>query len=156
VQAGTAYQFRVRAYNYGGDSSYSNIAGATTPVGTAQLPAAPSGLTAAVISTRRVNLHWYDNSNNESAFVIQRSSDGVNWITLGQVGANITSVADVSTSRRTTYYYRVFAVNAVGYSAPTNVVAVRTPSLAAIPGTLAAHDAVFSSAHELRRLQTTR
>ena len=80
-------------------------------------------------------MHWYDNSNNETAFVIQRSRDGINWTTLGQVPANVTSVADVSPSRRTTYYYRVLAANNAGYSAPSNVVTVRTPSFGTLPDT---------------------
>jgi hypothetical protein len=127
LQAATTYQYRVRAYNYGGDSTYSNTVPVTTLSVTAQPPAAPSGLSVAAVSAGRVNLHWYDNSHNETAFVIERSFDGVNWTAVGQVAANVTSVADFSTQRRTTYFYRVFAVNAAGYSAPTNIVSVRTP-----------------------------
>jgi len=103
-----------------------------TATATAQPPAAPLGLTGVAVSARRVNLHWSDNSNTETAFVIQRSRDGVNWSTLGQVPANVTSVADVSPNRRTTYYYRVLALNEAGYSAPTNVVVVRTPGFGAL------------------------
>jgi hypothetical protein len=127
LQAATTYQYRVRAYNYGGDSPYGNIVSVTTLSTAAQPPAAPFSLSAAAVSATRVNLHWYDNSNNETAFLIERSSDGVNWITVGQVASNVTSVADFSTQRRTTYYYRVFAVNAAGFSPPTNVVSIRTP-----------------------------
>jgi hypothetical protein len=132
VQPGTAYQYRVRAYNYGGNSPYTSVASVTTPTGAIQPPAAPFGLTGVAVSARRVHLHWYDNSNNETAFVIQRSRDAVNWSAIGQVPANVTSVADLSPSRRTTYYYRVLAFNAAGYSAPTNVVIVRTPSFGAL------------------------
>jgi hypothetical protein len=132
VQPSTAYQYRVRAYNYGGNSPYTNAVAVTTPTAIAQPPAAPSGLTGVAVSPWRVHLHWYDNSNNETAFVIQRSLDGFNWSTLGQVAANVTSVADVSPNRRTTYYYRVLALNEAGYSAPTNVVVVRTPSFGAL------------------------
>jgi hypothetical protein len=127
VQPSTAYQYRVRAYNYGGDGAYSDVATVTTPVATAQLPAAPTSLSAVAVSAGRVNLHWYDNSNNETGFVIQRSRDGSTWSTVAQVAANVTSVADFSTTRRTTYHYRVLALNALGLSAPTNVVTIRTP-----------------------------
>ena len=49
LTADTAYTWRVRATNAGGDSSYSNEASATPP----SLPAAPTGLTATVASSSK-------------------------------------------------------------------------------------------------------
>jgi hypothetical protein len=58
---------------------------------------------------------------------------GTSWHAVSRkMDTNVTSVADVSPNRRTTYYYRVLAFNEAGYSAPTNVVVVRTPSFGAL------------------------
>src|SRR5439155_5600359 len=75
LSAGTTYHYRVRAYNESGPSDYSNSASATT-VGPL---IALSDLSAAAISTTRIDLAWTDNSSNEDGFAIQRSSDNVTF-----------------------------------------------------------------------------
>ena len=73
LNASTPYSYRVRAYNVAGDSAYSLTASATTLSGA---PAAPSALSAVAASSSQINLTWADNSNNESGFKIERSTDG--------------------------------------------------------------------------------
>jgi pre-peptidase/fibronectin type III domain protein len=130
AQPNTSYQYRVRAHNYGGDSAYSPAVSITTPSGTISPPAAPISLSGVAVSGRQINLHWYDQSNNEQGFLIQRSIDGASWTTITSVAANVTSIADFSVNRRTSYYYRVLAFNQAGASDPTNVVRVTTPRFA--------------------------
>jgi beta-glucanase (GH16 family) len=96
-------------------------------------PAAPSGLTAAAASSTRVDLAWQDNSDNESRFDIQRSTDGTNWSAVGTVGANITRYTDTTASAQTSYRYRVAAANSVGASSPSNTATVVTPQEPATP-----------------------
>src|SRR5262249_31200157 len=72
LAANVRYFYRVRATNAVGNSAYSNQASATTAA-----PAAPSGLAAAAASLSQVNLSWADNASNESAYVVERSADGV-------------------------------------------------------------------------------
>ena len=67
----TAYSYRVRATNLGGDSAYSNTATAVTQAAQT-VPAAPSNLTATAVSSTQINLAWQDNSNNEDGFKIER------------------------------------------------------------------------------------
>jgi hypothetical protein len=99
---------------------------ASVTVGSA--PAAPSNLVARLISSRQVGLTWTDNSNNETGFVIQRSTNGGAWTQIATVGANVTSYTDSAVSRRKKYTYRIYAYNSFGNSAFSNVTAGVTPN----------------------------
>jgi len=68
-------------------------------------------------------LNWTDNADNETSFVIERSTDGVNFALLVTIGANQTSYRDTSVTNRL-YYYRVKARNGDGYSNYSNVASV--------------------------------
>jgi hypothetical protein len=88
-------------------------------------PAAPSNLAAIAVSGTQINLTWTDNSTGETAFLIERSRDGVNWTQVAVVGPNITSFHNTGLKRRTKYYYRVRATSTATsptvYSAYSNV-----------------------------------
>jgi hypothetical protein len=139
----TFYAYRVAGFNSGGDSYYSMTVNATTlPLP----PVSPSGLTATPVSTNRINLTWVDNSNNELAFQIERSTDGVNFILIATVAAGTTSYADTGLAEFTQYRYRVRAMNAGGNSGYSNQSAATT--LAATPPAAPSNlilDAVSSS-----------
>jgi titin len=90
----------------------------------------PSALTATPISASKVTLAWADNSNNETGFVVQRSSDGGNtWITLAMTAANITTYDDTSVTGATTYEYQVQAYNTFSTSGFTSVASATTVPL---------------------------
>ncbi len=91
-------------------------------------PAAPSNLSATVISTRQVNLSWTDNATNASGIVVQRSTNGSSWSTLTTLSGTATSYSDTSVSKNKTYYYRVYAENSFGNSTDSNVVTATTSS----------------------------
>jgi hypothetical protein len=130
VVSGATYYYRVLATNAGGDSDSSNVASVTTP-NVVTKPAAPSNLTAFINSNRQVQLSWRDNSTNETVFVVQRSTNGYSWTTLGSVPANSTGAIDTSAARGRAYYYRVFAYNTAGYSTTSsNSARIVTPSFA--------------------------
>ena len=122
--AGITYYYRVRAYNAGGNSGYSNPAWATTPSAVLP-PTAPSNLTASGFSRTQVRLTWTDNSGNESGFAIERSTSS-GWLQVGTVGANINTFTDGNLSAWTTYSYRVRAFNSSGSSAYSNIASART------------------------------
>jgi len=98
------------------------------PVSVAMPPNAPDGL--AVVFTTVKNkqtlaLNWNDNSINETSFVVQRSTDGNNWVDLGTVVSplnspnthGLRSFTDPTYIPGTAYLYRVVAMNTVGYGA---------------------------------------
>jgi outer membrane biosynthesis protein TonB len=92
----------------------------------AQPPAAPANLLATAISSSQIALSWTDNSNNESGFQIQRSSDGVNFTLVVTVGVNVTTYTNSGLTAATTYYYRLRAFNSRGNSALSNVASATT------------------------------
>jgi regulation of enolase protein 1 (concanavalin A-like superfamily)/fibronectin type 3 domain-containing protein len=123
------YTYRVRATASAGDSGYSNTA-ASAPLAR---PAAPTGLTAAALSTTQVKLTWADNSASEAGFKIERSTSNVDFVQVGVADDDTTSYTDVSLAAGTTYYYRVRASNSAGDSAYSNVASAKTQTSAGIP-----------------------
>lgn len=124
LEASTRYWYRILAKNSGGNSSYSNIADATT---SQVAPTAPARLTATAISYQQVDLAWADISSNENSFHIERSTDGTSFTEIATVVDNSTSYQDKSVLPVTRYFYRVKASNAIGSSAYSNVAEVTTP-----------------------------
>ncbi|MGW8392276.1 DNRLRE domain-containing protein [Pseudoduganella sp. HUAS MS19] len=104
--------------NNGTVRDYFTISKSTTPP---TIPAAPGSLTATAASSSAINLTWADNSNNETGFDIERSTDNVNWAALSQVGSNIQAYSNTGLAASTSYYYRVRAKNSAGASSYSNV-----------------------------------
>ncbi|MDZ7303603.1 MAG: fibronectin type III domain-containing protein [candidate division KSB1 bacterium] len=136
LTANTAYSYRVRAYNTGGNSSYSNVASATT---LPNPPAAPSNLTANAVSNSQINLAWTDASTDELGFIIERgTTTGGPYTKIDTVNANVTNYADTGLTGSTQYFYRVLAYNTGGNSASTEASATTSPDPPAAPSNLTA------------------
>ncbi|RAK63547.1 carbohydrate-binding protein [Hymenobacter edaphi] len=71
----------------------------------AVLPA-PTALTATATGNR-VTLSWTDNATDETGYEVQRSADGLRYLTLTSVGTDAGSYVDSCRSYATRYYYRV-------------------------------------------------
>jgi len=84
-------------------------------------------LTATGVSRNRIDLAWTDNSNNETAFEIQRSKDAATWTLLASAGANSVAYSDSGLTPNKLLYYRVRAVNLSGASVWSNTASARTP-----------------------------
>jgi predicted phage tail protein len=124
---GTTYHYVVSASNAAGESANSNQASAT-PTAPASTPAAPSGLAAVATSRTQVNLSWNDNSSNETAFLIERSTKANSgFAQVGSVGANVRTFSSTGLSANKQYYFRVRAANGSGNSAYSNVAGAKTP-----------------------------
>jgi fibronectin type III domain protein len=130
LASSTSYSYRVRAYNAGGNSAYSNIATETTMPG--GVPAAPTHLTATAVSTYQIDLSWQDNSDNESRFEIRRTLSGTtDWEVIKSLGKNETSYQDKNDGSNdleasTSYSYVVIAANNEGASGSSNLVIATT------------------------------
>lgn len=90
-------------------------------------PAAPTNLIATAVSFNQVNLTWEDNSDNERGFRVERSLDGFNFAQIGTTDPNDTTFSDTTVTPNTTFFYRVFAFNNFGSSAPSNLASATTP-----------------------------
>ena len=136
LSASTTYYFEVAAYDTAGMSAFSNTSSATTSPTTAPASAsasasalaAPSGLSATAVYYNRINLAWTNNAANQNGFLIEESTDGINFTTIASVGADITSYWVNELSQMTTYYFRVIAYNTAGSSDPSNTINVTTPN----------------------------
>ncbi|HMJ66293.1 MAG TPA: hypothetical protein VK615_13185, partial [Candidatus Binatia bacterium] len=106
--------------------------GAVFPVG--GIPAQPYWLAAQPSSTGTIRLSWWENSDNEDAFQIERSADGTAWAIIGTTPANTVEFLDSGLSAGTQYFYRVAATNSVGKSPYSNI-ASGTPTAPAVTET---------------------
>lgn len=142
LSASTRYWYRVRAKNSGGDSGYSNVADATTQAPPVTIPRLPSGLAATASSSSQINLNWIDNANDETAFELERSTDGVNFGKIQDLAANTITFSNTGLNPSTKYYYRIRAVNSAGPSPYSNVVDATTQAppivIPRAPGSLSA------------------
>ncbi|MBN1674984.1 MAG: fibronectin type III domain-containing protein [Kiritimatiellae bacterium] len=129
LSAGTRYYYQVKACNAAGNSAYSGVAGATTDEPAPTVPAAPTGFTAAAVSSTEVQLTWTDNADNEDEYRVYRSLTGEDgtWTRIATLAANATALPDSGLHPATAYYYRVRALNAAGASAFTPTVSLQTP-----------------------------
>jgi hypothetical protein len=130
LSANTTYFYRVRGTNSIGAGDYSNIASVSTVLPDSP-PRAPVALVANADDGReffrsQMVLRWQDRSTNEAAFQIERSGDGITFVPIATVAANLTSFVDHHLNSATYYYYRVRAVNALGQSAPSSIASDET------------------------------
>ncbi|MDO4558746.1 MAG: fibronectin type III domain-containing protein, partial [Planctomycetia bacterium] len=97
------------------------------------IPAIPVGAMATALNTSSIRLDWRAVSG-ATEYVVQRSTDGINWNTIGT--STVHSYTDDGLTMNTAYYYRIVAENRSGTSAPSAVIRALTPApdLEAISG----------------------
>lgn len=122
---GTAYTFRVRARNGAGFSPFSNEASATT-TGSAQPPAAPTRLVATTLSATAIRLTWQDRANDETAYLVERSSPAEAFTQIASLPAGATAFDATGLTADTPYSFRVRAQSAAGRSPFSNTAAATT------------------------------
>jgi hypothetical protein len=77
---------------------------------------APERLSAWTSAPGTVVLHWFDASDNEAGFKVERSSNGIDFAQVATLGPETTSYVDNDADAATRYYYRVRAFNGRGNS----------------------------------------
>ncbi len=87
----------------------------------------PTQFTATAVSANEVDLNWSDNSSGADGAIIRRSTDGVNFTTIAELGGGQSLYADNTVSAGSTYYYQVIATSSAGQSGPALAGPVTTP-----------------------------
>ena len=93
--------------------------GVTFPVG--GIPGSPFNLAVIGAGSNPFTLVWVSDSDNETGFDIERSTDTSSWAALTSVGPNVTNYTDSSAVLGQKYYYRVRAANTSGNSDYSNI-----------------------------------
>lgn len=132
---GATYFYRVSAYHRpaGAAADVASVpsiwAQGTTQAGPANpVPAAPTGAIATAASATAVDLSWTDQATDETGYRVERARDAAftTELTPFALAADATGLADSGLAAGTTYFYRVFALNANGLSAPSNTASATT------------------------------
>lgn len=133
----TQYFYVVQAGNTAGPSAYSNEAFATT---NGVPPAPPTSLVANAVSTSQIDLTWTGSvSGNPSKYRITRSATvGGTYSQIDSVGSGTFAYFNTGLASGTQFFYQVIAVNAFGYSAPSNTANATTGAIPSVPGGLTA------------------
>jgi hypothetical protein len=126
--SGVSYSYRVRAWNSGGYSDYSNVASSTVGGG-GQPPAAPSNLVAQAISKASITLTWTNNAANQDGVKVERCKGATctNFVQIAQLTGSPATFTDTSLTANTIYKYRVRAYNSGGDSPYSNTASAKTP-----------------------------
>ncbi|MGV8136630.1 MAG: fibronectin type III domain-containing protein [Mangrovibacterium sp.] len=123
LMASSVYYYRVRATGLEGNSDYTEIATVTTHT---DFPLSPGNLEAVSMSSSSIRLSWTDNSNNETWFEIERSTDGNAFVRLTTVEINAVNYTDNQLDESTTYYYRIRANGLADHSEYSNIAQATT------------------------------
>ncbi|HMB96533.1 MAG TPA: fibronectin type III domain-containing protein, partial [Tepidisphaeraceae bacterium] len=140
------YTYRIRATDGTNFSPYTRATSDITLSPQQTVPRTPSKLKAQALSSKQIALKWQDNANNETDYVIERSTslDGP-FVTVDTVAANSTTYIDKGLTPGTTYFYRVRARSGTIRSVPSNIAQASTISIAAKKKTAAQIAAIFST-----------
>ncbi|MDH4275234.1 MAG: fibronectin type III domain-containing protein [Gammaproteobacteria bacterium] len=133
LQPNTSYKYKLAAINNAGVSPFSTEVSVTTKPAASGAPAAPTGLTATLLTTgTQISLKWNNNADSKTTFQILRSANNANFEQVAEVPAQVTTVVDTVPAPITpagqSYFYRVYSHHNIKGNAATFA------SLAAIEG----------------------
>jgi chitodextrinase len=109
LRPNTEYWFRVAAFRGETISDY-----ATMSEGVFTLPYilnAPSDIIVNLVETNDIDISWTDNSKDEEAFIIDESTNGLDYTNVGEVAADVNNFTIPNLSPNTEYWFRVAAYN---------------------------------------------
>ncbi|MCE7065985.1 fibronectin type III domain-containing protein [Dyadobacter sp. CY326] len=96
------------------------------------VPKAPAALTATAVSATQINLTWTDNATNETGFELERSLDGLKFVKIADVAANVKTFQNTGLAASTKYWFRILAKNTAAKSAYSNIASATTLLLAPV------------------------
>ena len=114
-------------------------------------PTEPSNISAQALSASSIQVDWADNSDNESNFVIARSTTaGGPYMEIATLAANTTSYVNAGLEDHTTYYYVVRATGTTGTSENSAEASATTLQLPPAAPTILAATPASASQIDLR------
>src|SRR5439155_1734455 len=124
----TLYSYAVAAFDAAGNTSAQATVSATTlAAADTQVPTAPTGLTAAAVSSAQINLAWAASTDNVGVTGYRVYRAGALLATLGVV----TTYQNTGLTPSTTYSYAVQALDAAGNASAQSASASATTQAAA-------------------------
>jgi autotransporter-associated beta strand protein len=96
------------------------------------LPAV-TGLAFTTIASNQMVFHWNPIGLTETAFLVQRSTDGVNYATVATLATNLTTYTDNTVTPLGQYYYLVMGTNSVGLGNAAPAIFAASPPVVALP-----------------------
>ena len=127
ANVGKAVAFTIRGVYTDPATGYRSYSAFYNKVSVTPIPYAcssPTNLIVQILSTKiQIRLTWQDNSNNETGFCIERSTNGGNFSQITQTAQNTTTYQDNGLSQNVYYVYRVRAYRSgqpYAYSGYTN------------------------------------
>ncbi|MDB5294023.1 MAG: repeat-containing protein, partial [Phycisphaerales bacterium] len=118
LQSGGGEGFVAAVQPGNGSISFATIdAGGASPVSvgnTETAPVPPTAVSAVAAADGTVAVTWADAADNETGYLVERSTDGVTFAAVGQTEANLSGFIDATAAEATTYAYRVSATGGSG------------------------------------------
>jgi glycosidase len=158
VVDGREYYYRVSATgSLYGDSEYSNVASALTPL------AIPANLAATQVNLHSLNLSWQDNSVSEDGYIVERAivlpRRTTNFVEIGSTMDNVNTLLDESVLPRLTFLYRVKATSVYGDSEYSDVLSaqleVRPFSMSSYPTFVHSGEVTITVSGEIEAFKVT-
>ncbi len=91
-----------------------------------------SGLAFTAIVSNKMTFNWNPLALTETGYVIQRSTNGTSFNTIGTVAANVSTYADSTAVPLTPYYYRVLGTNSLGLGNACPAILAGSPPVVAL------------------------
>ncbi len=149
LTAGTAYEFRVISSNGALETASPSLA--STTLSTENQPIGePYDLSIVQIFNNRITLAWQDNANNETGFILMRSTTAGSSPTRLTIPANTAVWTDTGLTANTLYYYRIQAVNGTvegDLSTQINARTLQTATAPPAPTNFTASGVTFTTAN---------
>lgn len=80
-----------------------------------------------------LTVNWNDNANNETNYVLERSTNGTDFTVIATLGADVTTYNDTGLTPNTMYYYQVKAINSTSSSVYSPAGSLTTPAIPSAP-----------------------
>lgn len=116
------------SYTTGNNVQITAIASGTSYIFTPNMPPAPSGLSATNVTQTSVSLNWTDNAFSETAYLVRRTTDGINYFFVGNtLPVNSTSFTENGLEPGVQYTYVVNALTEGAFSPDASVIVTTNP-----------------------------